>query len=330
MSGLIEGLPDDVAIRCLARVPFFFHPNLKLVSRSWNTAIHSPELFKARQEVGSSEELLCVYGSYPHRLWQMYDPLRDLWVTLPFIPSKMEDLSDFGAVSTAGKLFVIGGARDRVTDEVWSYDPVVRQWACRASMLVPRYDFACCVLNGKIVVAGGITSRGESTYQAEMYDPEKDIWIAMPNLHPVYNSACSGLMIGGKMDVLHNHMSTVQVLDNAGTQWIVEECGWDQQPKAVVQGAVYVLSRLGIYRQKKDGKIVEAAVCKYGKRTRFAMIGLGEDLYVIGGLSRDDGPVRPLSDVNVFMLGNESPTWRQAAPMTRCRGPIHGCTLLRI
>jgi len=41
MSGLIERLPDAVAIRCLARVPFYFHPVLELLSRSWQAVICS-------------------------------------------------------------------------------------------------------------------------------------------------------------------------------------------------------------------------------------------------------------------------------------------------
>ncbi|XP_057445421.1 F-box/kelch-repeat protein SKIP30-like [Lotus japonicus] len=342
MSGLIEGLPDDVAIRCLARVPFYLHPKLELVSRSWQAAIHSPDLFKARQEVGSSEELLCVCAFDPENLWQIYDPLRDLWITLPVLPSKIRHLSNFGAVSTAGKLFVIGGGRDAfvdpltgdqdgcfASDEVWSYDPVVRQWGPRASMLVRRYKFACCVLNGKIVVAGGFTSSGESTYQAEMYDPEKDVWIAMPDLHPVYNSACSGVMIGGKVHVLHKGLSTVQVLDNAGARWILEDCEWLQGPMAVVQDAVYLMSHGHIHKQEKDGMKVAVSTSKFGRRFWFAMIGLGDDLYVIGGLSCYDG-MKLLSDVDVLTLGTERPTWHQAAPMTRCRGIIRGCTQLRI
>ncbi|KAK0581638.1 hypothetical protein LWI29_016258 [Acer saccharum] len=184
MSGLIEGLPDAVALRCLARVPFYLHPQLELVSRSWRAAIRSRELFKARQE--------------------LYDPLRDRWITLPILPSKIRHLAHFGVVSTAGKLFVLGGGSDAVdpltgdqdgsfaTNEVWSYDPVIRQWSPRASMLVPRAMFACCALNGKIVVAGGFTTCRKSISQAEMYDAEKDVWVPIPDLHRSHNSACTG------------------------------------------------------------------------------------------------------------------------------------------
>lgn len=74
MSKLNEGLPDAVALLCLARVPFYLHPKLELVSRSWRATIHSPELFKARNEVDSSEDLLCVNAFDPENLWHLYDP----------------------------------------------------------------------------------------------------------------------------------------------------------------------------------------------------------------------------------------------------------------
>lgn len=134
LSSLIEGLPDAVALGCLARVPFYLHPKLELVSHSWRAAVRSPELFKARKEVSSSEDFLCVCAFDPENLWQLYDPLRDHWITLPVLPSKIRQLANFGVVSAGGKLFVLGGGSDAVdpstgdhdgifaTNEVWSYD----------------------------------------------------------------------------------------------------------------------------------------------------------------------------------------------------------------
>lgn len=341
MSELIVGLPDAVALRCLARVPFYLHPKLELVSHSWRASIRSPELFKARQEVGSSEEFLCVCAFDPENLWQLYDPLRDLWITLPVLPSKIRHLAHFGAVSTAGKLYVLGGGSDAVdpltgdqdgsfaTNEVWSYDPVSRQWATCASMLVPRAMFACCVLNGKIIVAGGFTDCRKSISKAEMYDPENDVWIPMADLICTHNSACSGLVIGGKVHVVHKGLSTVQVLDNTGTGWTVEDYGWPQGPMAVVQGSLYVMNNGNIWKQEREVRKMVVSASEFKKRIDFAMIGLRDEIYVIGGVI-GDWEIKPMSDVDVLTLGGERPTWRQAAPMTRCRGTVFGCTKLRI
>lgn len=344
MSGLIEGLPDAVALRCLALVPFCLHPTLELVSRSWQAAIRSPELFKARQELGATEDLLSVCAFDPENLWQLYDPLHDLWITLPVLPSKIRHLAHFGAVSTAGKLFVLGGGSEAVdpltgdqdgsfaTNEVWSYDPVTRRWSPRASMLVPRAMFACCVWDGKIVVAGGFTSCQKSISRAEMYDPEKDVWIRMPDLHRTHNSACSGIVIGGKVHVLHKGFSTVQILDNGGLGWTEEDTGWPQGPMAVAKGVLYVMSHGMILKQ--DGNVKKGVVSAFEFRRRigFAMTGLGDEIYVIGGVRGPDqcSWIKQMSDVDVLTVGSERPTWRQAAPMTRCRGTVFGCTQLRI
>ncbi|GAV77940.1 F-box domain-containing protein/Kelch_1 domain-containing protein [Cephalotus follicularis] len=345
MSGLIEGLPDAVSLRCLARVPFYLLPKLELVSHSWRAAIRSPELFKARKEVESSEDLLCVCAFDPENVWQLYDPLRDLWITLPVLPSKIRHLAHFGAVSTAGKLFVLGGGSDAVdpltgdqdgifsSNEVWSYDPVMRQWAPRASMLVPRAMFACCVLNGKIVVAGGFTSCRKSISQAEIYDPEKDVWVPMPDLHRTHNSACSGLVIGEKVHVFHKGFSTVQVLDHVGHGWTVQDFGWLQGPMAVIQGVIYVMSHGFIFKHEGEARKVVVSASEFRRRIGFGMIGVGDEIYVIGGVigpDRWNWDIKPMSDVDVLLIGSERPTWRQAAPMTRCRGTILGCTLLRI
>ncbi|XP_058106166.1 F-box/kelch-repeat protein SKIP30 [Magnolia sinica] len=347
MSGLIDGLPDAVALRCLARVPIHHHPNLELVCRSWRAALRSSEIARARLEVGASEELLCVCAFEPENVWQLYDPLSDLWMTLPILPSAIRHLAHFGVVSTAGKLFVLGGGSDAVdpltgdhdgifaTDEVWSYDPILRQWARQAPMLVPRAMFACCVLDGKIVVAGGFTNCRKSISKAEIYDPEKDVWEPIPDLHHTHNSACSGVVIGGKVHVLHKGLSTVQVLENAEHCWAVEDYGWLQGPMAVVRGELYVLSHGLVFKQDKEQrrrKVVSSAL-DFQSRIGFDMIGLGDELYVIGGVigpGRWNLVIKLLSDVDVLSVRSDRPTWRQVAPMTLCHGTILGCTILRI
>lgn len=345
MSELIEGLPDAVALRCLARVPLYLHPKLELVSRSWQAAVRSPELFKARQEVHSSEDFLCVCAFYPGNTWQLYDPLRDLWITLPILPSKSRHLAHFGVVSTDGKLFVLGGGSDAVdpstgdhdgsfaTNEVWSYDPLTRQWSPRASMLLPRSMFACCVLDGKIVVAGGFTSCRNSISKAEIYDPEKDVWVSIPDLHHTHKTACSGVVIRGKVHVLHKGLSTVQVLDGVKLGWTVQDYGWLQGPMAVIRGELYVMSHGFIFKQETEASKVVVSASEFRRRIGFAMVGLGNDIYVIGGVigpERLNLDIKKLSDVNVLTIGSERPVWRQVAPMTRCHGTIMGCTQLRI
>lgn len=345
MSVLIEGLPDAVALRCLAHVPFYLHPKLELVSHSWRAAVRSPELFKAREEVGSTEEFLCVCAFEPENLWQLYDPLNDIWMTIPVLPSKIRHLAHFGAVSTGGKLFVLGGGSEAVdpltgdqdgsfaTNEVWSYEPVMRKWSQCAPMLVPRAMFACCVLEGKIVVAGGFTSCRKSIAQAEVYDPENDTWVSIPDLKYNYNVACYGVVIGGKMHVVHNGLSTVQILEMPFEGWIVADYDWPQGPMAVVKDVPYVMTHSFIYKLETNRKEMVVSASEIRKRIGSALIGLGGEIYVVGGVIDPEGfnqDIKPTSDVDVVTVGSERPVWHRVTPMSRCRGTILGCTQFRI
>ncbi|XP_071716844.1 F-box/kelch-repeat protein SKIP30-like [Rutidosis leptorrhynchoides] len=343
MSVLIEALPDAVAIRCLARVPFYLFPKLEVICKSWRDAVRSTELYKAREEVNSSENLLCVSAFDPENVWQLYDPNRDIWITLPILPSKVRNLAHFGVVSTAGKLFVLGGGSDAVdpltgdqdgrfaTNEVWAYDPIIRRWASRTGMIVPRAMFACCVVNGKILVAGGFTTCRKSISKAEIYDPEKDVWAPIPDLHHSHNSACSALIIGGEVHVVHKGLTNVQVLTKDG--WRVYEHSWVQGPMTVVNGSLYVMSHGVIYKQDRDSRKLVISASEFKKRIGFAMIGFQDDIYVIGGVIGPEGwnwDIKRMSDVDVLTLGNERPVWQKAALMTKCRGTILGCAQLRI
>ncbi|CAN6439720.1 unnamed protein product [Victoria cruziana] len=345
MPDLIEGLPDAVALRCLAYIPFVHHLKLQLVCRSWRAVLRSPELLKARHEVGVAEEFLCVSAFEPENLWQLYDPRLDIWMTLPTLPSEIKHLSNFGAVSVGGKLFVIGGNSDAVdpqtgdhdsifpTNEVWSYNPITRQWTLCAPMLVARAMFACSVLDERIVVAGGLTGCRKPTTSVEMYDPEKDTWNTVADLHHTCNSACTGMVISGKLHVLHKGLTAMQVLEHLENRWLVMDNGWLQGPLAMVGEDLYVLSHGLIVQLQKQRKVVTAVANYFLSRIGFALIGQGDSLYLVGGVV---GPgqlnvrIKPLPDVDVLDVKTDRPTWRQVSPMTRCRGTVVGSTLLSI
>ncbi|CAM8894478.1 unnamed protein product [Rhodiola kirilowii] len=347
MSELIEGLPEAVALRCLAWVPFHLYPMLELVSRSWRAAIRSTDLFRYRKELGLAEELLCVSAFEPENIWQLYDPVGDQWMTLPLLPSKIRQLSNFGTVSTAQKLFVLGGRSDAVdpvtgerdgcfaTNEVWMYDPVVRQWAKCAPMIVPRSMFACCALEGKIIVAGGFTSSSKSTSKAEIYDPDTDTWAPVPDLNHAHNSPCNGVLYKGKMHVLHKGLSTMQVLisDHSGLEWVVVNDCWLQGPAAFLNDEFYMMCHEYIFKQDADKWKQIAPVAEFRRRVGFSMVGLRGEIYIIGGVigpGHQVGSIQPLSDVDVLTIGNDEPTWRKASPMTKSCGTIIGCAVLNL
>ena len=82
----------------------------------------SRELFRVRNELKSSENLLCVCSFDPENTWQVYSPTCDRWLTLPLLPSPIRHLAHFGAVTTSGKLFVLGGGSDAVDPLTGDHD----------------------------------------------------------------------------------------------------------------------------------------------------------------------------------------------------------------
>ncbi|XP_042518574.1 F-box/kelch-repeat protein SKIP30-like [Macadamia integrifolia] len=317
MSGLIEGLPDELVFLCLAWLPFNLYPVLQLVCRSWRAAIHSPELIKARLEV-SAHEFLCVCTGVEEKLWQLYDPLIDDWLTLPDLPTERDPVH-FGFVSTAGKLFVLGGdcsywddSTNRVTgefatDRVWSYDHILGCWDQRASMLVPRSNFASCVLDGKIIAAGGLKTMLEPISNAEIYDPETDVWAPLPDL-PKTGYPESGVVINGKLHVFFDGESKFLVLENGGGEWtwVVRENELLKGPKAIVGEDLYVLKDGIIFKLDKELKIPKRVVeappdCSYFFiGCHFTMIGIGPELFLVGE-----------EEIYVLAVGMETPTIRE-------------------
>ncbi|GKD64808.1 F-box/kelch-repeat protein SKIP30, partial [Tanacetum coccineum] len=292
----------------------------------------------ARQEVNSTESLLCICAFDPENIWQLYDPNRDIWLTLPVLPSLVRNLAEFSVVSVSGKLFVLGGHSDAVdpsigdqdgtfaTNKVWAYDSVFRYWARRASMIVPRAMFACCVWNGKILVAGGFTSCRKSISKAEIYDPVTDTWDLITDLDHTHNSACTGLVIDGAVHVVHKGLTTVQVLENLKDKWRVCDLSWTHGPMTVVNGSLYAMSRWFIYKKERDMWKVVGAVLDGYMRIGHSMVGFRDDISIIGGVGAPEGwnlDIKKKWDVEVLLLGNKN-MWQKVASMTRCQGSIIG------
>lgn len=82
-----------------------------------------------------------------------------------------------------GKVLVAGGAKSTgVLSSAELYDPSSGTWTTTGSMNVPRYSSfdgpleAVLLQNGKVLVAGGVTSNQAFLSSAELYDPSTGQW----------------------------------------------------------------------------------------------------------------------------------------------------------
>ena len=228
----MEGLPDVIALQCLARLPLSQHQSLQLVCKAWHGAFRSPEIFRFRRELRTQEEWLYVCGHTPEKVWQAYDPLANKWSLLPVLPSPIQNLAGYGAAGCNGKLYVIGGTSDfvdpatgereplRPSLDGWVFDPVVWKWSSIAPMQTARLHFACMAHEGKIVVAGGWDAIEKPVFDAEVYNSELNKWQKFPRLNEGPSPVTFGIVLDNKMRVFHKSEKLSQVYDSANQRYV--------------------------------------------------------------------------------------------------------------
>lgn len=202
---IFPGLPNDLGLQCLARVPRVYHCSLRAVSKSWRQSFDSCEFLEQRKLLGCSEDWLYLHiGTSPHldersqgkrirwqliggySQWHALDPQRYKWYALPPIPYDRVLTGGqviLGAASAVwqGKLYVIGGAPfgKAAIRDVWMYDPRKNKWRRVASMSTPRFGCLVGVINNKLYVVGGSGMchlTGYSLPCLEVYDPITNTW----------------------------------------------------------------------------------------------------------------------------------------------------------
>ena len=109
-SPVLPGLPDDVAMYCLALVPRTNFPAMGVVCKRWRSFIQSKEFIRVRKLAGMLEEWLYVLtvdsqGNGSH--WKVIDCLGQKHNEFPPMPGC--EKVGFGVVVLNGKLLVIAG-----------------------------------------------------------------------------------------------------------------------------------------------------------------------------------------------------------------------------
>ncbi len=86
-------------------------------------------------------------------------------------------------LSASGRLFLIGGATVDSSgnvvcvSKVESYNTITDTWTTIKSMLEPRAEAACCLLNNTIYVVGGYSwNTNKRLKSVECYNIEKECW----------------------------------------------------------------------------------------------------------------------------------------------------------
>ncbi|CDP10385.1 unnamed protein product [Coffea canephora] len=181
-SPLLPGLPDDLAIACLIRVPRIEHRKLRLVCKRWYRLLAGNFFYSLRKNLGIAEEWIYIMkrdrdGKIS---WHAFDPMYQLWQPLPPVPKEYSEALGFGCAVLSGCHLYLFGGKDPVKGSmrrVIFYSARTNKWHRAPDMLQRRHFFGSCVINNCLYVAGGENDGiHRSLRSAEVYDPNKNRW----------------------------------------------------------------------------------------------------------------------------------------------------------
>ncbi|POO04062.1 F-box domain containing protein [Trema orientale] len=172
---LIPSLPDELSIQIIARLPRICHFNVRLVSRKWKATVMSPELFKLRKELGTTEEWLYLLTKVEEDelLWHALDPLSKRWQRLPSMPNVVYEEGSNKGFSMFWMWSMLGPGM-RIAD-------FIRGWLGQKSTFDQMPFCGCAVgaVNGCLYVIGGF-SRSSAMKCVWKFDPIQNSWSEVP------------------------------------------------------------------------------------------------------------------------------------------------------
>jgi len=303
---LIPGLPDDVALNCLLRLPVQSHAACRVVCKRWHLLLGSKERFFARRkEVGFHDPWLFVfaYDKCTGKMqWLVFDLVHFSWHTMPAMPCR-EKVSPHGfrcvSLPHEGTLFVCGGLVSHVDcplDLVLKYEVHKNRWTVMNQMVTARSFFASGVIDGMIYVAGGNSSDLFELDSAEVLDLENGCWRPIARMS-MNMASYDAAVLDGKLLVTEGWLWPFfvsprgQVYDPRTNDWenmaIGLREGWTGS-SVVLYGHLFVVSehermKLKVYDVDSDswdtveGPPLPDQICK-----PFSVSSCDSKIYVVG------------------------------------------------
>ncbi|CAA7398619.1 unnamed protein product [Spirodela intermedia] len=352
-EGLIPGLPDELALMCLATLSHGHHGVLECVSRRWRDALRSEEYSRLKAREGLCGDWLFVLtDEKPGMRWSAYDPGADRWHALPPAPGTdpRSTHCGFACVALRERFLVLGGypvrppleehgggggcssyRRPAATREVMSFDPYRNRWSEVAGMRTPRCDFACSAVRGRVLVAGG--------------------WEDLPPM-PTPLRSCFSVSHDGRFHVVGRSASEPRhfIFDPAWGSWAPAPAAWQlhrlpRNPAAALDGRLYAILERGLAALEGSGgawsvldgpplfdlpdhrRKLQPSGCGFA--------GLRGKLYLVGGKAiRYDMDARVFDIVKFACTRYCDPAaaplqWRDVRPLFRSRGAVLGCAALQ-
>ncbi|OVA03137.1 F-box domain [Macleaya cordata] len=305
-DSLLPGLPDDIALNCLLRVPVESHSACRAVCKRWHLLLGNKErFFTRRKELGFQDPWLFVFAFHKctgKMQWKVLDLINFSWHTIPPMPCK-DRVCPHGlrciAIPFEGTLFVCGGMvsdMDCPLDLVVKYEIHKNRWSVMSRMLTARSFFASGVIDGLVYAAGGNSGDLFELNSAEVLDPIKGNWRPIANMG-THMASYDSAVLNGKLFVTEGWIWPFlfsprgQIYDPKCNNWETMAVGlregWTGS-SVVVDGHLFVVSehermKLKVYVMETDswetvpGSPVPEQICK-----PFSVNSSGCRIYIVG------------------------------------------------
>lgn len=296
-SSLIPGLPDDISLSCLARVPRKYHAILKCVSKQWRDLICSEEWYAYRKKHHLGEtwiyalcrdkfDQLCCYVLDPNQL-------RKGWKRIQGLPCCCLKRKGMGFEVLGKKLYLFGGCGwiEDATSEVYCYDAAANSWSEAAPLSVARCYFTCQAVHGKIFAIGGLGPRSCNPHSWETYDPQSNCWHYHldSNFLPDIDDS---VLLDGKIYVRCSSSFSSRGVVYDPTSGTTEHAdpdmvmGW-KGPAVVVNETLYVLNqtsgtRLTMWQKDVRQWVAVRRFSSHLTRPPCRLVAIGKNLFIIG------------------------------------------------
>ncbi|KAI3434232.1 uncharacterized protein J3R85_006688 [Psidium guajava] len=212
-SELIPGLPDELSLECLSRVPHTAQPAASAVCCRWRNLLQSRYFYHLRRKLGHTRMLACLVQALPSQLppgghkpvgppgyaITVFDPETGTWDLLDPVPDYTDGLPLFCQLASCdGKLVALGGwdpASYEPVADVFVYDFAAGRWRRGAAMPRRTSFFAVGAHGGRVYVAGGHDEGKNALRSAWAYDVGRDEWAELAPMSRGRDE-CEGVVAG--------------------------------------------------------------------------------------------------------------------------------------
>ena len=133
---------------------------------------------------------------------EVYNPTTNSWSSIAALPAALPALSFKSAVADGTTIYVIGGTTNNqangASNAVYAYNTQNNTWsAALASMPTAVFGATAGLVDGMIVVAGGVNSSDVDVATTQIYDPTSNTWTTGPSMTTAEGLSGQGMVSSG-------------------------------------------------------------------------------------------------------------------------------------